>query len=95
MKLKCVNPECNYEWDYSGEHQFYATCPRCLRKVNLSKYKKLPKSKNMIKDIKSELSVKSDQLNTKKGLNLGSNKNPSDVLNNQSKKEVKQNETRN
>ncbi len=33
MKLKCRNKKCGYDWDYNGEHDFYATCPRCLRKV--------------------------------------------------------------
>jgi len=35
MKLKCPNKKCLYEWEYNGEHKFYATCPRCLRKVKL------------------------------------------------------------
>ena len=39
MKLKCPNKECEYEWEYKGHHKFYATCPRCLRKV------KIPSSK--------------------------------------------------
>lgn len=33
MKLKCTNKKCKYEWEYKGDHNFYATCPRCLRKV--------------------------------------------------------------
>ena len=36
MKLKCPNKKCNYEWDYQGEHEFYATCPRCLAKVKIT-----------------------------------------------------------
>ena len=35
MKLKCNNKECNYEWDYNGLHEFWASCPRCLSKVKL------------------------------------------------------------
>jgi len=30
MKLECKT--CGYGWDYKGQG-FYATCPRCLRKV--------------------------------------------------------------
>jgi hypothetical protein len=37
MKLKCSNLKCKYEWDYNGQHDFYATCPRCLRKVAIDK----------------------------------------------------------
>jgi len=37
IKLKCTNPECNYEWDYKGQSPFYATCPRCYRKINIKK----------------------------------------------------------
>jgi len=32
-KLKCGN--CNYKWDYKGKSKYYATCPRCLTKVNV------------------------------------------------------------
>ena len=39
MKLKCNNKKCLYEWDYNGESDFYATCPRCLRKVKVNKEK--------------------------------------------------------
>jgi len=35
MKLKCNNPKCKYEWEYKGKQKFYATCPRCLRKVKI------------------------------------------------------------
>jgi len=35
MKLKCKN--CGYEWEYKGKSGYYATCPRCLRKVSLKK----------------------------------------------------------
>lgn len=33
VKLKCHL--CGNEWDYKGSHPFYATCPRCLRKVKV------------------------------------------------------------
>jgi len=39
MNLKCLNrikgKLCGYEWDYNGKARFYATCPRCLRKVKI------------------------------------------------------------
>jgi len=35
--LKCTNKECNYEWEYKGKSPFYATCPRCYRKINIKK----------------------------------------------------------
>jgi hypothetical protein len=33
MKLKCGH--CKYEWNYLGENPYFATCPRCLRKVSV------------------------------------------------------------
>ncbi|GAH16821.1 unnamed protein product, partial [marine sediment metagenome] len=24
-------------WDYKGSHPFYATCPRCMRKVKITR----------------------------------------------------------
>lgn len=49
MKIKCAFSECLYEWDYNGENPFYATCPRCLRKV------KVPKEETeQIEEIKEE-----------------------------------------
>ncbi|PNV81239.1 MAG: hypothetical protein C0179_03730 [Fervidicoccus sp.] len=35
-RLKC--PKCGYVWVYRGRSEYYATCPRCLRKVNVKKY---------------------------------------------------------
>lgn len=32
-KMRCTN--CGYEWNYKGNAPFYATCPRCLRKVKI------------------------------------------------------------
>jgi len=37
VKLKCQN--CGYEWNYNGDAEFYATCPNCMRKVNIEKQK--------------------------------------------------------
>ena len=33
--MKCYH--CGYEWNYKGSHPFYATCPKCMRKVNIKK----------------------------------------------------------
>ncbi len=34
MEIECK--KCGYEWDYSGESDYYATCPKCHYKVNIS-----------------------------------------------------------
>ncbi|MEW6222653.1 MAG: hypothetical protein AB1476_05015 [Candidatus Hadarchaeota archaeon] len=34
MKLHCK--KCGYNWEYRGKSKFYATCPRCLRKVKVA-----------------------------------------------------------
>ncbi len=39
MKLKCNNPKCKHTWDYKGKSKIYATCPKCLYKVNINKQK--------------------------------------------------------
>lgn len=38
MKIKCNL--CAYKWDYKGIAFFYATCPRCLRKVKINLLKR-------------------------------------------------------
>jgi len=35
VKLRC--PYCGYVWEYKGKKMYYATCPNCLRKVNIQK----------------------------------------------------------
>jgi len=35
VKLRC--PYCGYIWDYKGKKTRYATCPNCLRKVDIQK----------------------------------------------------------
>jgi len=35
VKLRC--PYCGYVWDYKGKKSRYATCPNCLRKVDIQK----------------------------------------------------------
>ncbi len=37
MRLKCTH--CAYSWDYGGASKYYATCPKCLYKVNVKKSK--------------------------------------------------------
>lgn len=32
-RLRCKN--CSYIWTYKGKNNWYATCPRCLHKVNV------------------------------------------------------------
>jgi NADH-quinone oxidoreductase subunit E len=33
VELACQH--CNYKWDYQGENEYYATCPRCRYKVRI------------------------------------------------------------
>jgi len=33
VKVRCS--KCGYVWDYRGTNTYWATCPRCLRKVKL------------------------------------------------------------
>jgi len=33
MKLKCK--KCKKEWEYKGNNKYFATCPDCLRKVDI------------------------------------------------------------
>jgi transposase len=35
VKLRC--PYCGYVWEYKGKKSRYATCPNCLRKVDIQK----------------------------------------------------------
>jgi len=35
MDLKCNH--CKHKWKYKGKEIYYATCPKCLYKVNLKK----------------------------------------------------------
>lgn len=37
MELKCYHVDCGYAWDYQGASKFYATCPRCMRKIKIDK----------------------------------------------------------
>ncbi len=37
VKLSCQH--CGYVWDYRGEREYYATCPRCLYKVRIPEVK--------------------------------------------------------
>lgn len=33
MNLKCQR--CDYEWDYKGSREYYATCPNCKSSVRI------------------------------------------------------------
>ena len=33
MEMECQH--CNYRWDYLGDNEYYATCPRCRYKVRI------------------------------------------------------------
>lgn len=37
IKLKCNNQKkkCFHEWNYKGEADFYATCPKCKSSVKI------------------------------------------------------------
>ena len=35
--LKCKH--CEHDWVYSGKQKFYAQCPMCMYKVNITKCK--------------------------------------------------------
>lgn len=36
-KITCY--KCKHKWIYSGKGDYYITCPRCYRKINLKKIK--------------------------------------------------------
>lgn len=36
-KLRCQN--CEYEWEYNGKADYYATCPRCKSSVSVKNQK--------------------------------------------------------
>ena len=38
MKLKCK--KCGNKWDYSGKHEYFATCPECRRLVKIKEIEK-------------------------------------------------------
>lgn len=37
IPLVCYYADCGYSWRYNGGMVHYATCPRCLRKLKISK----------------------------------------------------------
>lgn len=47
MKLTCK--ACKHSWTYGGKSEFYATCPRCLSKVRVAKYKKVRYLMDLVK----------------------------------------------
>ena len=39
--MKCY--KCNYEWEYKGAGKFALSCPKCSRRLIISKIKRLEK----------------------------------------------------
>jgi len=37
MEIKCL--KCNHVWNYKGTSDYYVTCPRCYKKINLRRIK--------------------------------------------------------
>lgn len=37
--LKCPKEDCGYKWDYKGNKKIQATCPDCMRRINIAKCK--------------------------------------------------------
>ena len=46
VELGCQH--CNYKWDYQGENEYYATCPRCRYKVKIPEDKALMVSRRKL-----------------------------------------------
>ncbi|MFW6130174.1 MAG: hypothetical protein ACOC56_03245 [Atribacterota bacterium] len=46
-KVECYFRDCRKIWTYRGKNPFYATCPKCQRKISFNKLNKL-KSKGEI-----------------------------------------------
>jgi len=44
IKLDCQ--KCSYVWTYRGKNPFWATCPHCLRKVNVEKQNEVQNENN-------------------------------------------------
>jgi NADH-quinone oxidoreductase subunit E len=51
-KVTCRH--CNYTWDYQGEGEYYATCPRCRYKVKIPEIKTRGVNEIMEKRVLSE-----------------------------------------
>ena len=50
---------CDYRWDYQGENEHYATCPRCRYKVRISEDKaQMLRRKGLDMELKSKFSLK-------------------------------------
>lgn len=59
MLLICQH--CDYRWDYQGENEHYATCPRCRYKVKIPEDKaQMLRQKGLDKELKSRLSLRGD-----------------------------------
>jgi NADH-quinone oxidoreductase subunit E len=50
---------CDYKWDYQGDNEYYATCPRCRYKVKISEYKaNILRQKKINIELKSKFPLK-------------------------------------
>jgi len=56
VNLKCQH--CDYRWDYHGETEYYATCPRCRYKVKIPEDKVgMLRQRRLNLELKSRLSM--------------------------------------
>lgn len=53
VELYCHN--CGYQWRYNGLNNYFATCPKCLRKVSV---KGSPHTEEEINDLFKEIIIK-------------------------------------
>lgn len=54
--LRCQH--CDYRWDYQGENEYYATCPRCRYKVKITEDKaRTLRQKKLDRELKSRFSM--------------------------------------
>ena len=37
-EMKMICPKCGYEWMFKGDSEYYASCPRCRKNINLKTY---------------------------------------------------------
>ena len=56
MQMECNH--CNYKWDYLGDNEYYATCPRCRYKVRITADKvSVMRQKQLEQNLKKRFSV--------------------------------------
>jgi hypothetical protein len=37
LAIPIICSRCNYSWNYTGNHQYVATCPNCRTKISIQK----------------------------------------------------------